>query len=373
MDFNLSEMQRMLLDSAQRFVEDHYSLHHRRELRDVPDGLDRAAWSNFAELGWLALAIPEDQGGIGGSLEDVAMLMTAFGSKLVTEPFVSTGVLAAHVLAAADGPQGELIASIIGGEALLALAHDEPDERYAYATPRQTLLTRSGNGYILSGQKMIVLDGPSATHFIVSAALEGEEGTALVLVEPAAAGISADPYMLVDGARASDIKFENVSVPPEAMLVEPARGAVVLAEALDRANVALMAQAVGSMEACLQICAAYLKERKQFGQPIGKFQALQHIMADMFVATHQARSALYRALTFAGASAAQRAEAVSLAKLTIGEASQLVSRQAIQLHGGYGVTDEYEVSHHYRRLLTLEKTYGDLDYHTRRLGVRHAA
>jgi alkylation response protein AidB-like acyl-CoA dehydrogenase len=364
MDFNLSEMQRMLLDSAERFVEDHYSLHHRREMREVPDGLDRVAWASFAGLGWLALAIPEAQGGLGGSLEDVAVLMTAFGRKLVTEPFVSTAVLAVHILAAAS--QEDLLAAIAGGEALVALAHDEVNERYAYGPPRQTKLAASGNGYTLSGQKMLVMDAPSATHLIVTASLEGEAGTALVLVDAGAEGVTSSPYLLVDGARAADIKFESVSIAPEAVLLAPVQGNAVLAEALDKAGIALMAQSVGAMESCLKICAAYIKERKQFGQPIGKFQALQHIMADMFVATHQSRSALYRALAFAG-DATERAKAASLAKLTIGEASQLVSRHAIQLHGGYGVTDEYEVSHHYRRLLALEKIYGDIDYHTRRL------
>jgi alkylation response protein AidB-like acyl-CoA dehydrogenase len=365
MDFNLSEMQRMLLDSAERFVEDHYSLHHRREMREVPDGLDRAAWASFAGLGWLALAIPEAQGGLGGSLEDVAVLMTAFGRKLVTEPFVSTAVLAVHILAAAAS-QEALLAAIAGGEALVALAHDEVNERYAYGAPRQTRLAANGNGYTLSGQKMLVMDAPSATHLIVTAALEDEAGTALVLVDAGAEGVASSPYLLVDGGRAADIKFESVAIAPEAVLLAPAQGHAVLAEALDKAGIALMAQSVGAMESCLQICAAYIKERKQFGQPIGKFQALQHIMADMFVATHQSRSALYRALAFAG-DPAERAKAASLAKLTIGEASQLVSRQAVQLHGGYGVTDEYEVSHHYRRLLALEKIYGDIDYHTRRL------
>jgi alkylation response protein AidB-like acyl-CoA dehydrogenase len=292
--------------------------------------------------------------------------MTAFGGKLVTEPFVSTAVLAVHILAAASTPQEELLSAIAGGEALIALAHDEVNERYAYGAPRATMLAASGNGFTLSGQKMLVLDAPSATHLIVTANLEGASGTALVLVDTAAEGVSSSNYLLVDGARAADIKLENVSISPEAVLLAPAAGGAVLAEALDKAGIALMAQSVGAMESCLKICADYLKERKQFGQPIGKFQALQHIMADMFVATHQSRSALYRALAFAG-DPAERAAASSLAKLTISEASQLVSRQAIQLHGGYGVTDEYEVSHHYRRLLALEKIYGDIDYHTRRL------
>lgn len=366
MDFNLSDLQRMMLDSAQRLLADRYTLEHRRTLRDSADGFDAEGWTSFAEMGWLALAIPEEQGGLGGSLEDIAVLMTALGGKLVIEPVVSTAVLAPHILCAADTVPDELLASIGGGESRVALAHDEPNERYAYGTKRGTTLTPSGDGYRLVGQKVLVLDAGSATQLIVSASIDGKDGFALVLVDAKAAGVNPKSYMVVDGSRAADIHFD-VSVAADAVLIPPERGIAVLGEALDRARVALLAQAVGSMEACLQTCSGYVKERQQFGQPIGKFQSLQHIMADMFIATHQSRSALYQALAHMGDDVAASARAVSLAKLTIGEASQLVSRQAIQLHGGYGVTDEYEVSHHYRRLLVIEKTYGDLDYHIRRL------
>lgn len=366
MDFNLSDMQRMLLDSAEGLIGDRYSLEHRRTVKQSPGGLDAEAWASFAEMGWLALAIPEDKGGLGGDMADVAVLMTAFGSKLVADPFVSSAVLAPAILA--EGSADEVLAAIAGGETRIALAHDEPGDRHATGA-RSTRLVRSGNGYRLSGQKMLVLDAVSADRLIVSAGVEGEDGTALVLVEAAAEGVASGGYPLIDGTKAADIRFDDVPVTPEAVIVPAARGGDVLARALDRATVALMAQAVGSMEACLTICAAYLKERQQFGQPIGRFQVLQHIMADMFVAAHQARSALYQALAHADDAAPARARAVSLARITVGEATQIVSRSAIQLHGGYGITDEYEVSHHYRRLLTLEKMYGDTDFHIRRLAT----
>lgn len=366
MDFNFSDLQRMMLDSAQRLIGDHFTLEHRRALRDKHDGFDAEAWGSFAEMGWLALAITEEQGGLGGSLEDVAVLMTVFGSKLVIEPYVSSAILATHILGNADSSQEDLLAAVGGGESRIALAHSEPDERYAFDSPRRVVLSPRGDGFHLAGQKMLVVDAQSADQLIISASIEGKPGIALVRVDIGAEGVSANHYMLVDGSRAADISFD-VEVAADAILVGPERGAEVLAEALDRARIALLAQAVGSMESCLQICSNYLKDRQQFGQPIGKFQALQHIMADMFVATHQSRSALYQALAHARADAAARARAVSLAALTIGEASQLVSRQGIQLHGGYGVTDEYEISHHFRRLFVIEKSYGDLDFHTRRL------
>lgn len=364
MDFNLSEMQRMLLDSAERLVSDRYSLEHRRALRDHHDGFDAGAWASFAELGWLALAVPEEKDGLGGSIEDVAVLMIAIGGGLVVDPLVSNAVIAPAILS--DGHDTNLLAEIAAGERRVALAHDEPGERYGRG-PRITRLVRRGNGFALTGQKMLVLDAGSADTLIVTASIEGEDGTALVRVDKNADRVATEAYPLIDGTVAADIRLDEVDVTADAILVPAEHGQAVLDAALDRAKIALMAQAIGSMEATLSICAAYLKERHQFGQAIGKFQALQHIMADMFVAAHQARSALYQSLAVATAGARERARAVSLAAITIGEASQFVSRSAIQLHGGYGVTDEYEVSHHYRRLLTLEKSYGDIDFHIRRI------
>ena len=358
MDFNPSDLQRMMMESAQRFVSEHYTLEHRRALRATADGLDRAGWQAFADLGWLAILVPEKFGGLGGTLTDAAVLATTLGTHCVTEPFVSSAVIGTSLLTLGEGEHGELLSAIMAGEARIALAHDEPGERYGYDTPRLTQLEQGDEGLILSGQKMLVLDAPSATHLIIAA--HGTDGLCLALVPAASAGIARDDYALHDGSRASDIHFDGVVLGPDSVLATGEAAAAGLALALDQARIILAAQAVGSMEALLKICSAYLKERQQFGQPIGNFQALQHIMADMFVATHQARSALYCALSQMEAAASERARAVALARITITEGGQLVARQAIQLHGGYGVTDEYEVSHHYRRQLVLEKQYGDL-------------
>ncbi len=367
MDYNYSDLQKMLLDTAERFLRSHYTLEHRRALRKSPDGLDADAWAQFAELGWLALAIPEEQGGLDGEITDIAVLMTAFGANLVPDPIVSTAVTAPYLLSHADQPDSDLFEAIISGEARVALAHDEPGERYAYSAPRKTLLSKTGNGYTISGEKQLVIDAPSATHLIVTAQIEGSGDFALALVPATQKEVSAYSYNLIDSARASDVKFNKAEA--TAVLLTGPKASSVFGEAIDRTSIAYGAQAVGSMESALQICSAYIKERQQFGQPIGKFQALQHIMADMFVATHQARSALYQALAQVDAPERDRQRAVSLAKITIGEASQLVSKQGIQLHGGYGLTDEYEISHHYRRLTAIEKLYGDIDHHVRRIGA----
>lgn len=358
MDFNPSDLQRMLLDSAERFLAGHYTLEHRRSLRATPDGLDEKAWESFAELGWLAILPPEELGGLEGSMTDVAVLCAALGARCVADPFTSTAVIGATLLCGGDAPDAALIEELIGGTARIALAHDEPDDRYDYTSARQTTLTPSGDGFRLTGQKLLALDAPSATHFVVTA--QGPDGLALAVVG-AGDGITQAAYALHDGSRAADLAID-VEVPASAIIAQGDAAQALLALALDRGRVALAAQSVGSIEAELTICSAYLKEREQFGQPIGKFQALQHIMADMFVEAHQARSILYYALSQIDGDPAARARAVAMAKLRIGEAAQLVSRQAIQLHGGYGVTDEYEVSHHYRRQLMIEKQYGDLDY-----------
>ncbi|UZW57387.1 acyl-CoA/acyl-ACP dehydrogenase [Sphingobium sp. JS3065] len=360
MDFNLSDLQRMLLDSAERYIGDHYSLEHRRSLRDSADGIDHAAWQTFAELGWLSILVPEELGGLGGSMADVAVLAGALGNRCVREPFTSSAVLSCTLLAGAGETQGAVLESLVAGEARITLAHDEPGERYDYRSPRAVTLAEAGGTLALSGQKMMVLDAPSTTHFIVSA--QGADGLALVLVAADSAGVSRTDYALYDDSRAADVAFDRVAVSGENILASGAAAEALLGLALDRARIALAAQSVGAMEAELEICSAYLKERQQFGQAIGKFQALQHIMADMFVAAHQARSMLYFALSQLDAQAAERERAVALARVHIAEAAQLVSRQSIQLHGGYGVTDEYEVSHHYRRQLIIEKLYGDLAY-----------
>lgn len=371
MDFNQSDLQRMLLEGAERFVGEHFTLEHRRGQRAGETGLDEAAWATFAELGWLALGFPERLGGLGGSQADIAVLAAVFGARCVSQPFVSSAVLGAAVLSNASPPRTDSLEGIMTGELRIALAHREPKERYPGAAPRSVKVVPDGEGYILSGQKMMAIDAPSATHLIVTASLP-DNSLALLLVDASASGLYPDPYPLLDGCRASDLRFEAVILPGSALLAAGGDAEAILADAIDRASLARLAQAVGSMEEVLRICSAYVKERKQFGQPIGKFQALQHIMADMFVATHQSRSALYQALAHAGQGIEARRRALSLAAITIHEAGQLVSRQGVQLHGGYGVTDEYEISHHYRHLLVLEKMDGDLDFHLNRVANSQA-
>jgi alkylation response protein AidB-like acyl-CoA dehydrogenase len=239
MDFNYSDLQRMLLDSAERYIAERFTLEHRRSLRDsangADSGLDAEAWATFAELGWLALAVPEALGGLGGSPADVAVLAAALGNKCVSQPFVGTAVQGVHLLAAAATPQTDLIEQIVGGAARVALVHGEPGERYAGPAPRQTTLAADGAGLVLSGQKFFAPDAPLASHLVVSAQLAGT-GLALVLVEAGGTGITADAYPLLDGSRAADLRFDAVPVAAEAVLAtgSAVRGGHLLGRAGDR-------------------------------------------------------------------------------------------------------------------------------------------
>jgi alkylation response protein AidB-like acyl-CoA dehydrogenase len=370
MDFAKSDIQTMLLDSAERLLSPSAHIEYWRAQRHAPLGFEEARWAQFAELGWLALPAPEEAGGLGGTLEDIALLNIALGRALAIEPYVSTAVLAAHILdGATDRDQGHaLLGEIVSGTLRIALAHQEPGAEPLADTAAETVARRRGDGFALDGHKAMVLDAGSASKLVVTARIEGEEGTGLLLVDADATGIVARPYPLIDGTRAADIDFADVSLPASALLAGGNAGEALLDEAIARADVAQMAQAVGSMEACLKICGDYVKERRQFGVAIGSFQALQHIMADMFIAAHQARSMLYHAIANSRRSPEERTAALSAARIVIGEAGQLVSRNGIQVHGGYGLTDEYAISHHFRRLMALEKQYGDLYAHTERFG-----
>ena len=368
MDFSKSDIQTMLLDSAGRLLAETSGVEYWREQRHVATGFDEGRWAQFAELGWLALPVPETAGGLGGNIEDVALLNVELGRALATEPYATAVVLAAHILAnAADaGRAGALLGEIAGGTLRIALAHHEAGADPLAQAIVSTRARVTDAGYSLDGAKLMVADAPAAGSLIVSARIEGEDGFGLFLVPCDAAGVTLDAYPLIDGTRAADVRLEGVAISADALLIGGNRAAALLAEATDRATIALMAQAVGAMEAAIGICGDYAGERRQFGQPIGGFQAIQHILADMFVAGHQARSMLYHALANADRDEAARAAALSAARIVIGEAGQVVPRNGIQLHGGYGLTDEYAISHYFRRLMSLEKRFGDLAGHTER-------
>jgi alkylation response protein AidB-like acyl-CoA dehydrogenase len=378
MDFNFTEEQSALQDTLRRFIAKDYGFEQRRQLAKSEPGFSRDTWKQFADLGWLALPFPEEFGGMGGNAVDTMIVMEAFGRGLVLEPYLSTVVLCGSLVRDSGSPAQKetILPAIAGGELLMALAHYEPGTRYEL-NHVQTTARRHGAGWIIDGAKSVVLGAPSADRLIVSARTSGgardDAGVCLFLVERNAAGVALRAYATQDGQRAAEITFTRVKVGAQALLGEveadtlpgvQGQGLAALARALDYGIAALCAQAVGAMAALIEATLGYLKTRRQFGQPIGKFQALQHRMADMLIAAEQARSMMYLACVKADSpDAAERSRAVSAAKAYIGQSARFVGQQAVQLHGGMGVTDELNVSHYFKRLTMINATFGDADHH----------
>jgi alkylation response protein AidB-like acyl-CoA dehydrogenase len=373
MDFNLTDDQQMLRDSARRFVRERYGIEQRRAASKTESGSSSQHWRDIADLGWLALPLPEDVGGLGCSFIEIAILLEELGRGLVSEPYVSSAVLSSHILDVSDNPsaRAEALTAMAEGRRRVAFAHRESGHRYE-SIPVSVRARRHGEHFLINGVKTLVLDGPSADQLIVSAQLEGDVGFALFVLDRESAGVRLDPYRLVDDSRAADIEFANVRVPHSALLVGAARSEQVVDQALDRATLACVAEALGAMETVLQLTAEHLKTRTQFGHPIGKFQALQHRMAEMFVEVQEVRSILCCGIAHLNAEPSVRGAVVSAAKLVTLEAGRIVGGQGIQLHGGIGMTQECAVGQYFKKLLAFEKTYGDADWHVNRLASRVA-
>ena len=374
MDFNLSEEQRQLRDGAARFIREQYPFEKRRRLAEER-GFSPRMWEQFAELGWLALGLPEEVGGLGCSFVESALLAEEFGRGLVLEPFVTTTVLCARLVerSTAFAHRATVLGEVAEGKLILALAHAETQGRYSLQAPRTTAAPSDAGAWRLSGLKTLVAGAPFAQRLIVSATHDGE--TALFLVDAQTPGLTLRPYALIDGTRAADVVLDNVAVPAGDVLCRGAETVGILEDALDRANLALAAEALGCMEAVMEITSEYLKTRQQFGQPIGHFQALQHRMSEMFVEAQEARSAVYRGLAAIDTGdLSERCTAVSAARVSVSAAGRMIGEQGIQLHGGIGMTDEYSVGHYYKRLLVIEKLFGDSDWHLDRyIAIQRAA
>lgn len=370
MDFDLTQEQRLMLDSARRFVRERYDFAVRRELLAASEPTICAHWSEFAELGWLAMAVPEEFGGFDACMTDMALVLETFGNALVLEPYLSTAVLGTHLLRGGHGDRRkELLTGIATGEVRLALAAHEPAGRFDPAHTATTAEPKDG-GWVLNGRKPLVLDGAAAHWFVVSArvggAIDDPRGLALFLVPAEAAGLTVQSYRTMDGLGAADVQLVDVRLDGDALLADGDGGWELLDLALDYARVGLCAEAVGAMDQALRLAVGYIKERRQFGQPLANFQVLQHRCADMFIHADQSRSLLYQALATLDATPSERRWAVSACKVKTGEAGRFVGGEAVHLHGGNGMTDEYPVGHYLRRLLLIEKTYGDTEFHVSR-------
>lgn len=373
MDFDLSEEQRLLKDSVERLLTDRYDFDSRKRYAAAPDGFSREVWAKYAELGLLALPFEEQYGGFGGGPVETMIVMEAFGGALALEPYLATVILAGGLIQRADGEvvRESVLPQIADGSLQLAFAHHERQARYDLADV-SAAARREGEGWVLSGEKSLVIHGDSADKLVVSARAGGgrrdRNGVGLFLVDAGAPGLSRRGYATQDGLRAAEISLANVKVDPDDVVALPDRGLPLIERVVDTAIAALCAEAVGAMAALHAQTVEYLKTRKQFGVPIGNFQALQHRAVDMFVALEQARSmAMFATMVAREENAEERRKAVSAAKVQIGRSGRFVGQQAVQLHGGVGMTMELKVGHYFKRLAMIDIMFGDADYHLAKL------
>jgi alkylation response protein AidB-like acyl-CoA dehydrogenase len=369
MDFRYNEEQLALQATLRRFVTRDYSFERRRAFARSPLGYSAEAWAQYADLGLLALPLPAQFGGLDGNGADVMAVMEEVGAGLLLEPYVSTVVLCGGLLRH-YGSQAQceaLLPRIAAGKAQLAFASLEAAGRYELSYVA-SLAEHEDGGWRLRARKSVVIDAPSADFFLVSARTSGDpcdaEGITLFLVPRAAAGVSLLPYATQSGGRAADLELDDVRVDDSAVIGTVGEALGMLRRGADLAAAALCAEAVGIVTALNQATLAYLKSRKQFGVPIGVFQALQHRMADMYIAEEQIRSmAILAAVHLDVADVATRQHAIGAAKAYIGHAARFVGQQAVQLHGAMGMVDDLIISHYFKRLTMIDMTLGDSDFH----------
>jgi len=378
MNFELSEEQTLLAETLKRFVATHYTFDARAKIIASPAGWSADVWAAIAEMGLLGLPFAEAHGGFGGATVDVMLVMEAVGEGLLVEPYLATVGLGGRFVARAGtkAQQERILPALIQGKHTLAFAHTEPGARYDF---RQVGLRarRTGDGWVLDGDKRMVLHGGSADTLVVSARTAGggtdPDGITLLLVPRTASGVSVKESRTIDNLRAADLRFTGVGVGPDALLGREGDAYPVIEEVVDYATALLCAEAVGAIRYANEATLEYLKTRRQFGVPIGSFQALQHRMVEMMISYEQARSmACLACVKIDTADAAERRHVVSAAKIKIADACRHVSQEAVQLHGGMGMTEELKISHTFRRLTMLVQTFGDAEHHLERFAASDA-
>ncbi len=376
MDFDLTDDQRLLTDSVNRLLGDQYTFEKRKAFQKAPEGWSTTLWAQYAELGLLGLPFAEEFGGFGGGAVDVMLLMQAFGRHLVLEPYLATVVLGgtAIKLAGSAEQQGDILPGVAEGSTKLAFAHYERQSRYDIADVLTTAKANDG-GYVLEGAKSVVLHGDSADKLIVSARTSGGRddagGISLFLVDGGAEGLARRGYTLRDGSRAAEISLSGVKVSKDNLLGQVDNALPVIERVVEAGIAATSAEVIGTMETMQAMTLDYLKTRVQFGKPIGENQALQHRAAEMLVAMEQGRSmAMLAAMMVDEPDAAERQRNISMAKVGVGQSGRFVSQNAVQLHGGIGMTEEYAVGHFFRRVMVIEHMFGDTAYHLDKLSAQ---
>jgi pimeloyl-CoA dehydrogenase small subunit len=373
MDFDLSEEQRLLKESVDGLLGSSYDFDDRKKYMAEKGGWSKGVWSKFAEQGLLGLPFSEDEGGFGAGAVETMIVMEALGKALVLEPYLPTVVIAGGFLrrGGSAAQKEAYIPAIIDGSKTFAFAQLEKNSRYDLGDVA-TSAKKKGDAYVIDGEKFVVLNGESADMLIVTARTKGGQrdanGVGVFLVPGNAKGVAKKGYPTQDGLHAADITFTGVEVGADAVIGDPENGLALIERVVDDARIALCAEAVGLMDESLKSTVEYLKTRTQFGVAIGTFQTLQHRAADMFVALEQARSmAMFATMAGDFDDAKERATAVAAAKVQIGKSLKFVGQQSIQLHGGIGMTMEARIGHYFKRLTMIENTFGDTDYHLRRV------
>ena len=374
MDFSFSDEQTLLQESVSRFITNDYGFESRQKHSRSDAGYSLENWQTFAELGWLGVPFSENHGGFGGGAVETMLMMEEFGKGLVVEPYLATVVACGSALNGfgSEDQKSSFIPEIIDGSKLWALAFAEPQGRFNLAD-LTTTATASNGSYLLSGHKSVVINGPNANFFIVSVRTSGEQrdetGVSLFIIPSDAKGLSRRDYPTVDGQRASDLILDNVELDEASRLGEEGQGLNILQQAIDFATLAIGSEAVGCMEVLYKDTVEYCKNREQFGQPIGKFQVLQHRMVDMFMEHEQSKSLMFMAaMRWDEGYGAEAQKAVSAFKVQVGKSGKFVGQSAVQLHGGMGMTDELNIGHYFKRLTIIDTMFGNVDHHLKRFG-----
>ena len=375
MNFELSEEQQLIQDSVARFVQDNYGLEARAELAGKDPGFSAANWQTMAELGWLALPFAEADGGFGGNQIDVMVIMEQFGKGLVLEPYLASVVMGGGALkrGACAAVKEEILPGVIDGSHQLTLAYAESQSRFDLHDVTTTARV-DGDHFVINGAKSVVLNAASASHIVISARTSGgqidEEGISLFLVQANADGLSREDYPTVDGLRASELALKDVRVSADRLIGEQDKGYGILNATANDAILALAAEAVGAMEILYKDTVAYTQDREQFGHPLSDFQVLQHRMVDMFMEYEQCKSMLYRATMEAVAGDLQTAQrTIHALKHIVGKYGIFIGENAVQLHGGMGMTEELRVGHYFKRMLVIDSQFGNADYHLQKFAA----
>lgn len=374
MDFSLNEVQMMLDESIEKFIANDYDFDRRQKIAATESGFDADVWRTFAELGWTAVPFSEADGGFDGGMEEVMVVMQRFGQGLVVEPYLANVILAGGVLKrlATDAQKQKWLQPMIAGELQATLAFAEPQGRYDLARV-VTSARADGDDWVLDGHKAYVLNGGTADLLLIPARTSGDagssEGISLFAIAADNTGLSRNSYQTVDGLRAAEVVLDGVRVPADALLGEVDGGFAALEAAVDEATLAVCAEAVGIMRTLTDKTVAYTKSRVQFGVPIASFQALQHRMVDMLTACEQAQSLLLWAIMRYASDAEDARAAVSSIKYLVGTSGQKIGEEAVQLHGGMGVTWDLDVAHYFKRLTAIGLMFGDADWHLDKLAA----